>query len=388
VLDDEGQPVPAGKVEVLTAGRVSHLWGISIGPGGTYRFEALPPGTYVLRARLLVAGELRTLAYYPGDRDAASGEPVPLRPGESLTRDFRLRAAPLVAVRGVVFDESGRPAEGFDVSLLAVGERSIRALPKTDGTTRSGKDGAFEFPKVGEGDWTLFAHLRVSDGMDLSARTRIHVGRHDLEGLQLHAARPFDIDVTLAWDGAPVPDSGSREPQIVLIPVQGGAVRDQYSGGREPGKQRIIGIDPGVYHVLTPVRPSYYLASLRLGESDILGQHVELAPGSPPLHLEYRKNGGHVSGRVADGVNCTVVLEPDGLNVPEFRQVLPCDANGTFRSDMLRPGRYLIWAFDRVDWDVWELPAVRRSVQQLAARTDVEAGANLQVELRLSTWQR
>ena len=389
VIDDDGKPMPRVLLEITRPNRDVERRFAMTDDEGLYRFDGLAPGTYWLRTQPRPTdGELRAPAYYPGDRNAASVEPLTARPGERLTgRDFRLRPVRTFALSGIVRDERGQPAAGITVVLSPTGAVSFSLpVPTLAGPqVKSGNDGRFTFLKIGEGDWDLLARHQSAGGVELRASIRIHLAGTDRENVVLTLAQPFALEVTSVWHDGGSADPVRGAPQVVLHPVEAAEGFRAYSGGRD-SRQRINQVYRGRYRITAGVRPDDYLVAIRLGAEDVRGREVYLGPESPPIRVEYARNGGRISGRIENAKTCIVIIRPVEFDTPGIFDVLKCDASGAFHSDMKGPGRYRAWAFDRVDWDAWITPAFRDTLEQLATRVEVDAGVNVSVDLRLRSW--
>ena len=143
----------------------------------------------------------------------------------------------------------------------------------------------------------------------------------------------------------------------MLAPAVGGS---EFVTGRpdETGKFTANGIYTGVYQVIwTPPGPQYYLASVRLGESESLDGRVEFFTSALPLTVVYRSDGGTVRGTVEECGSATVVLVPrdPALRRREYIKGTKCRANGGYELTAVRPGDYLALALPASD------PAFRKA---------------------------
>jgi hypothetical protein len=116
---------------------------------------------------------------------------------------------------------------------------------------------------------------------------------------------------------------------------------------------------------------SYYLASIRVAEREVLGEIVELTAASASVTVLYKADGGGVRGAVEDCGSAHVVLVPQERalqRLGEFIRQTACDAGGHFEISRIRPGEYYAYAFLQTPppQDLAELPvnqAVRVTVR-------------------------
>jgi hypothetical protein len=125
-----------------------------------------------------------------------------------------------------------------------------------------------------------------------------------------------------------------------------------------------------------------------LGGREVLGQEVELTPGSPPLRIVYKTNVGGLRGTVEKGEGATVVLlsqEPNGLS--SIRTV-KCGPGGAFDTGGVPPGDYYAVAFDRVEVQLMlgEVARFVSAIRPSAVSVHVEEGAATSVELQVTHW--
>jgi protocatechuate 3,4-dioxygenase beta subunit len=147
-------------------------------------------------------------------------------------------------------------------------------------------------------------------------------------------------------------------------------------------------LSAGQYRVLpVPALPDgVYLDSVMLGEHDVTGQSVYLGPGSPPLRLVYKTNGGGVRGKVENGSGATLVLIPEttfSAALSDYGWVYPCDSGGAYALTGLKPGGYYAWAFDVTPQKLPDLEDLRGLVP-IAASVRIEEGVTGTLDLKIS----
>jgi hypothetical protein len=384
VLFPDGGPVAGAKI-TLALYRFLFLSTTTTDTRG--RFTAIAPtrGRFTLSAGPQVSAELPdgedwAVTYYPDVTSRSDADAIPLPLGADLSGyDIRLRSVPVRRVAGVVRDDTGRPAAGATVKLTAE-EKERQAVV--------GEDGAFTFPAIAMGEWTLLASLKRGD-TDLLGFERLTVARRDIDGLDLRLNHPFSIPVTVAWDGPPNPKPNARLA-VSLIPEPG---RGYFREGAKPdpdGSLRFRSVYPGAYTVM-PVTysPGFYLDSILLGDREILGQRVELVEGVPPLHIVYRYGVASLRARVDKGAGATVAVVPqeDGLialSIFNWSTLAGNDGSCEIRS--LRPGDYYVWAFRDFDGEALKDPLFVSRLIPRAEKVHLDENGSATVSLKVTPW--
>ena len=191
---------------------------------GVFVFQNVPPGRVSLTAL-----DEHLLTYFPAATDPTSAESISVRPGEDQGGyEIRLQTAAVHRVRGVVLDAAGKPSANSIVSLSpdlpSVDERhfmlsfagsteifslnySTGVQPTREPDVVSGKDGAFEFPFVPEGDWILRAE---AENIDRGAAL-VSV-RKDIDDVRIRLEAPVEILGRVALsDGSPAASEGFHQ---------------------------------------------------------------------------------------------------------------------------------------------------------------------------------
>ena len=118
---------------------------------------------------------------------------------------------------------------------------------------------------------------------------------------------------------------------------------------------------------------------------DVIGEWVEIQPGTLPVTIAYRSDGGTVRGAVEECGDATVVLAPReaSLHYAEFVRQTKCTQNGRFEITGLRPGEYYAFAFDKPIGLLEYSTFVGRSINQ-AVRVTVRAGEATDATLKVT----
>lgn len=299
VLDSGGHPVPEAEVDLLAAGG-SWEESLKAGKNGVFVYQdSLPSAAFLLRASPgpklppPESTEKEPLAwaptYYPDGTDRSQAGRIVWHGDVDLDGfEIRLRAVPVYRLRGVVVDETGKPAAGVAVKLLPGGpnEPLPFLLDAPEAQTATSAGGAFEFSKVRPGDWQLAAEWkRGSQSLRGLAAGRVSHG--DWEDVQVHLEVPFNVKGVVE-----LPESGDAQRRrvngLVLLANESG-----FASPPEPYNQdgifEIRDVQPGRYRIQPiGVIAGLYLDSVQLGGRDVLGQTVDLIDGSLPIRIVYK----------------------------------------------------------------------------------------------------
>ena len=387
VFGMDGKPAP--KVEVALGPQYEKK---TVTDGdGAFVFENVQRGQVSLVA---FDGHVRT--YFPAATDSAFAELISVRPGEDQGGyEIMLQTAVVHRVRGVVLDAAGKPSANSIVRLFPVQpsaggpqvmpvpggstavfslSQPVRVQPAREPDVVSGRDGAFEFPSLREGDWALHAEAENID------RGVAFVGvRKDIDDVRIRLQGPIEILGTVVLsDGSPAPPK--TVVNVILSSTDG--LRNGAGYTDKTGSLRIEDVDPGRHRVMAIARsPGYYVASVMVGDVDALRQPALLSDSSPPLRIVL-KTGGRLSGNVDKGEGSKLLLVPQALSPGDVAAVYPSGAGGNFELTGIPPGDYYAIAVTKLDPPF--NPAIEevRVILRDATPVRVEEGAVTSVRLK------
>jgi len=386
VLDNTGQPLPEIVVEMTTPQRPTRA--TVTDSEGRFVFDNLRPGVWLLSAvpsRLPPPedGMIWTNTWFPDITDRTHATPIRVRGGELAGLDIHLRPVQPHKVTGMVVGERGDPAPGVPLTLRQAGWSRDPGLE-----IQSGTEGQFEFRDVPPGNWLVIAETK--DEPKRKAITAAPITTRDLVNVRVRLAPPFTVTGWIEGGHA-----GHEPARVLLIPADRPFDKNEPTAKEEDGGRfQIAGIYPGRYRILPLAeRPNSYLASVRLGEQEIFGKEIDLAPGSPPIHILYKSDGGHVRGTVEKGEGAIVALLPLDESQSflwEFSTILHCAVNGAIAAENLRPGDYTALAIGRLDATLYRffLNDSDRWTNLAAQGTPIhiEQAATASVDLKLIRW--
>jgi len=186
------------------------------------------------------------------------------------------------------------------------------------------------------------------------------------------------LPVEADWGDAPPADR--RRFAVLGLYGIGGPLPGMFAGGPSievvPGRYRIAG---------GPAINGYLPSSVMLAGRDVLGQVVDLQPGSPPLEVIYKRSTTSLRGTVEKGGGATVLIWPQTADGPTIMEAITCGSNGNFES-FVQPGDYYALAVDQVGDHTVADTGLLQKLTGIAASVSVEAGATAVLQLPLTNW--
>jgi carboxypeptidase family protein len=392
VLDSGRRPVSHANVQLLAAGSFSGQIETS-DDNGDFLFTNIDPGTYVLSARApndarappaegdQKLGWVRT--WYPSVTDSAGAARIAIAAGADLDgENIELRALPAHSLRGQVLDAHGEPASHVSVKVASTDELIVKEAERE---TFTAKDGSFEFPNLYDGTWRLKAAAQ-SEGAAVLATARQEIAGRDIDRLELRLVPPFTVPGRVVFDAPP----GGPQPRpvvVVFAPAGGGDHVPQ--GAANPDGSLVVANVTSDSYRITPIGAGepYYLASIQVGSREVMGEEIEFMPGSPPITITYKSDGGSVQGTVEDCNGASVTLAPQQANLQWLQLIrgAACDANGRFRIANIRPGEYYAYAFDRELGMLERYRLTDPSLANQAVRVTVRPGEASSITLKVTS---
>jgi len=339
---------------------------------GEYRVHGLEPGTYYVAALYQApprpAGaqqEVRTdalgnplpelsyaVTFFPQVQKMSESVPIKIAPGDEVGGiDIFLTLVHTVHVRGRVLSALKGAVLASPSITLRMNDSDNTASVSAPMNVSVDKDGSFDIQGVATGPYLLTAS-GSEDGIALTGRVPINVGDADAGNADV-VVGPESV-----WSGRiHLDEDDSTLPTgvtIALEPRRTTAARSQAKVS-ENGDFSIAFVPDETYDLYVLNGPEdAYLQSVRVGNSERLGQGIEASAGDalPALEVRLSSQGGEVVGRavtadpkvVASGANVALIPDAPAGRVQAY-QTTHADEYGNFILRGLAPGTYVLVAW-------------------------------------------
>ncbi|HET9363535.1 MAG TPA: carboxypeptidase regulatory-like domain-containing protein, partial [Candidatus Angelobacter sp.] len=406
VVDEDGEPVQGVGIQVL---RLSYINGyrqlISVAGAtsndrGEYRVFGLPANRYLLLASLpngpmsrpMEAGGLVpevqdpfSPLYYPGVPDVDSASPVSLAEGAELAdMNFQLRKVRALTVRGRLVSSVNKFLSSQIQVVLAHNENGVASyIDRVPGAVDI-NTGKFEIRGVSPGSYLIVASQFLA-AHSFGGRVPLEVSAATAqEQVSVPLSPAFDIPGVVEVEGAP---RGSLSNLIVrLLPSEGLALGPTPSSRiASDGSIRLQDVTPGLWRVVLDSLPEdlWVKTESFAGNEVPAGELVANESTRGELRIVLAGNGAQISGTVTfDNQPCraTVVLVPAAPELRAFHQfyrVTNASEHGTFSLKGVRPGSYLLFAFQEIEPFAWFDPELLHTVENMGVPLIVNKSDNV-----------
>jgi hypothetical protein len=380
---------------------------------GTFRLYGLTPGTYYVSARADDMGRMGPAVtdasvtgfaptFYPGTPVEAEAQPIEVVAGAEVVADVTLVVARLTSVSGFVVDPSGARATGGFVMTMQ-GGRSRGMGFGGGGGGQIKPDGTFTVSGLAPGEYVVQARPvfgsnpmfedATTNRRERLATASVTVSGEPIAGLRLAVVDPIRIPVNPTFDDASAP-----RPERVFVSAN---TQNGPGGGsaaiRDDGRLTLE-VVPGTYRlsVGTMGGGRWFVKRLTYRGREVEdNEEVEITaePGGR-IDVLFTNRSSSVDGSVTDDsgkpvADYMVVVFPDDADLLRSRsfnrvRVVRPDAQGRFRADYLRPGRYLAAALaDAPIEDVYD-PDFLEGLKGIAKPVRITEGASTTVALTLA----
>jgi hypothetical protein len=402
VVDEEGEPVQSAGIQVLRLSYASgrrqliSVAGATSNDRGEYRVFGLRAGRYLLQASVPSAPMSKPFetgalipeaqdpyaaSYYPGVTDMDSGSSVSLSEGSELSNiDFQLHKIRAVSVRGHLLSPVDKLSSSQIQVVLAHNERGVASYIDRTAAFVDPATGRFEIRGVSPGSYLLVAS-QLFAGRPLGGRVPLEVSPAAHEDVALPLAPAFDVIGTIEFEGAP----RERVPNLTvrLVSSEGLALGPPPSSKvGSDGSIRLTGVTPGRWMLSIDSLPEgLWLKTETFAGNELLAGELSLAENARgQLRIVLAGNGAQIAGTVsADNLSCraTVVLVPAA---PELRiahqmyRVTNTTERGLFTLKGVRPGSYMLFAFQEIEPFEWFDPEQLKMVEEMGSPITVSEG--------------
>jgi hypothetical protein len=418
VIDPDGKPARNIRVQLTGPMIKGSNASVASSEDGSYQFEGVLPGSFTLVADASSPAIMPAImkdnqrvatvtTYWPSETDPSPAQKI-LVTGEVpvVSLDIQMQRRPVYRVSGFIRTATGEPARGAVLELLRIHPAAATGsvgflipIQTSDSVLRvAALDGAFEFPAVQDGDWTIRANgmpapeaLSLRPTNQLLGFVSVQVHRGDVRDLEIRLQNSFALGAKMELEGE---DSARRKPGSAPLPFIFGELVP-LEGGRPPamslsqpdGTSRFELVFPGQYRFYTTsaLMTGAYIAHVFLGGDDVLGQTINLDASSPPMRIVYKQGAGTVRASIEKGAGTVVLLPGIGPTADGPRISSPLEGK-VFDFTNLRPGEYYLLAFDRISPARLADPLFVAGLIPLAKRVSIEEKGSVTVELPLNRW--
>jgi hypothetical protein len=410
VLDEDGDPVQNVFVQVMRTQFVRGRKQLMPAQGGQtndlgeYRIHGLPPGRYFLSATYRPAGmgmvdavqgqqSAYAQTYYPGSPSPDTASPVEITPGAQLRgMDVRLQKTVSVRIRGRIANlPAGR--RNSMVMLTPKSDAPMNFMSRNMGRTYNAQ-GDFIINGVVPGSYLLTA-MTQDGGKVLSARMPVEVGASNIDGITLQLAPGADITGSLTVDGTgPQPDL--KTMRISLSPRDGSAMMGPgatTSGISDANTFSVANVQPDRYDVRFFGLPDgCYVKSVRFGDVDATDSGLDFSNGVTPgeLSIAISTAAAQVDGTVQNDKSeaapgASIVLIPEGKRRENdtYYKMATADQNGQFTIRNIPPGEYRLFAFDMVEYGMYQDPEWLKPFESKGQKLSIKESAHESAQLKL-----
>ncbi len=423
VVDPDGDPVANANVSLLRPGHnlgertMANYMAASTNDRGEYKITAVDPGEYYLRCmpnmQRFMGGALPSVTVMPqffgGASDYKDAAPLNIRGGDSLTgMDFHLLSLRPATIAGRVtgvpqLDPSSDPAM-TSVTQVGNGRRIFRGGADSvmltispaenvqmgfggQSTSVQGPDYRFEMPDNIPGRYRVQASVRAKEkAYYASDLIDAHEGVNEIALAMVPA---IDVKGHLKVEG---PGAHPVESFVIALTTPGLLARGNYSSSvKKDGSFSIPDVPPGEWVLnINPGQGAVFEKSVLLGDKDFLLKRIEIPAGlDVPLKIVLSSNMASVSGEVdagsAETKRAGILLAPVGKShaFTRFYYGAVADDNGKFTMNAVAPGKYKIYALEKIATTNYRNPESADLLDALGEELEVSEGGKVESHPKL-----
>lgn len=402
VVDDQGDPAAGAVIRLLRVGRnrgarilVNQQTAIA-DDRGEYRINGIDPGEYYARAAAngpFPGGQLLLDVFYGDTRESKEASPIRIRGGESLTGiDFHLMAAApahiSMHVTGVPkSDEPRQPERIFPNQFI-----QVRAASVDDSETQRNfgvpeQNASFQLPP---GQYRLQASTRSGNLTYAVAQIfDLHSGENEIE---LALAPAIEIKGQIRVEGLPGPRPGAMQVMLAPPGIRGSNIAARAG---EDGRFTLSQVIPGEWEIdVTGVPRGSYLKSVRYGDKDVSFAPFEIAGADNAISIVVSTNASKIEGEVdsanGDASRAGIIVAPVGRlhDFARFYYGAAADDEGKFKLEGLAPGKYKIFALEKMAPAGFGNPEAADQLGSLGEDIELVEGKTLEVHPKLIPQER
>jgi len=413
ILDEDGEPMPNAMVSALR--QIYKNGKRQLEPAdmsrsddtGAYRLFGLKPGRYFVSAqpqvwdRVAVDPEFSDTGkqgaeraygktYYPGVATANKATSIALKDGEEfISADILMKEVSVYRIRGKVANLVSNRGNR-ETSLQVQGRGGEVTWEFFGGVPSLKPDGSFEIADMLPGEYTLNAFFG-DEGKFYAGQADVDVTNADVNGIIVTIGPGVTVTGRLVWEGKPAFDASS-DAMVILEPLESG----MFWGGRarieSSGQFNIKDVPPGEFNAgLEGLAKDCYIKETRLGDADVANNTVRITRNSSnTLQFTVSSKGGRIEGLVTNEDNLPVagawvvaVPEESKRSIHRLYKSFTTDQYGHYELRGLAPGKYSLYAWERVEENAWEDADFLKAFEDKGETVDMQDDDRKIVELKL-----
>jgi uncharacterized GH25 family protein len=407
VVDEDGDPVGDAMV---TASKVSYASGHrSLLPGdtaqtndrGEFRLGKLSPGRYYLVAEVMSVNPMAAIppapkdgspetgyvaTYFPRYTDVQQAEALDMKAAADLPGfTIHMQKSRVVRVKGNVIGADGKPLKQAQVMLMSGARPGSMRMASGDA------DGKFEIANVPPGTYTAMTVQLFggSGGHPSMTMQTIVVPSENLSDVKLGTVPEANLQgrITVVGDSKVT----LKGLAVMLQGGEDGPLMPAIGRVEESGSFVVKKVAPASYELsMQNVPAGAYLKSVLWNGREKLGAPMDFSAGAGgDLQLILGTDGGTFDAKVARDdkpvENATVVLLPEDAahRSGETTRSSTTDGAGHVAFKDVPPGRYLVFAWEKVEQGDWFDPVFVKAAANDAVRVTVEPREKQHVDLKV-----
>jgi hypothetical protein len=408
VLDADGDPVSGATVNLErkeTGDETVSSDETNTNQAGEYRFEGLSPGTYYIsaspetggsRTRVISvesSGRMSRLhdltTFYPAALSIGEAEGVRIASGqEQQGIDIRIQHGLTLSVRGRIAGAAASSSLTKYFLTASLDEESA-------GTSQGGRvlpNGEFVIAGLRPGENSLKLMTLGSNGPQLVGRAKVTLTDQDVTGVVINPIALAQVRVRVVLEGEE--DKPVTSGTVILQEwhgADGGFVNARAQYQAVNGTYIIEAVIPGKYKVSFNETSGCYLKSIESGGRVLDPAPIDVAEGAVVnLLVTYSRNVASVTGDVdvpedqSDAPVHVVLISEEEPVLPESRRHWPMlDQSHHFSIPNLRPGKYLAFATEDNDADLWANAGLVRLLQPEGIEVELHEKESATLHLKL-----
>jgi hypothetical protein len=408
VLDSVGDPVPDDTVVLWTRrhenGEVinSRTSEANTNQAGEYRFDGLSPGTYYVSASAGTWGDATRqvpvdssgkatkihdlTTFYPAAVSLSDAQPVTLSNGQEQSGvDIRIQRGATLSVKGKIAGFSG------SLSRYGLGATVDDGIGWTSEPATILPNGDFVVPELPPGKHTLVLMDQGLNGAQAVGKAEVNLTDADVTGIVITPFKPAQVRVRVVVEGEE--DKPLTDGSVFLNPVHdnGGHVNRLMQYRPQNGTYIIDAVPPGKYEILFSNASDYYLKSVKSGEQKLDGNSIEVSEGAVlDLQMKFSRNVAELSGDVEVPQDQpkrsahVLVLSEEPDEVWQLKRRWPeLDQFLHFGLRRMRPGKYLAFAVQEDDSELWSNPEFVALLRSEGTEVELHENDHPAVHLKL-----